>query len=435
LDFDARADLLSQVGTLLREQIGTLAALATQEMGRPLSEARHEIEKCALVCDFYAVHAEPFLEEERIPTDAGKSYVRYEPLGVILGVMPWNFPFWQVFRFAAPALMGGNAVALKHAPNVQMCAQAIERILTDAGLPRGLFVNLPIEVELVERALAHPAVRAIAVTGSERTGRIIAALAGAHLKKTVLELGGSDPFVVLADADIELAAARATHARFTNTGQACIAAKRFIVVPEIADAFVAAFRARIAALRVGDPASEHTQIGPLARSDLRDQLHQQVEDALACGALKLLGCHAIEGRGYYYAPSLIDHLPASAVARQEELFGPVAVVIRAGDEEDAVRIANETRFGLGASVWGRDYQHAEQVVLRIESGLAFVNGVVKSDLRLPFGGIKASGFGRELSFHGTREFCQPRTVWIRDGWTPGTERRRGDRRRGDRRTG
>jgi len=435
LDFGQRAELLSQVATLLREQTGSLALLATQEMGRPLAEARGEVEKCALVCDYYAVHAEPFLEEEPIPSDAGKSYVRYEPLGVVLGVMPWNFPFWQVFRFAAPALMAGNAVLLKHAPNVQLCAQAIERLLTEAGLPAGLFLNLPIEVELVEQVVAHPAVQAVAVTGSERTGRVMAALAGKHLKKISLELGGSDPFVVLADADLDLAVARAVQARFGNSGQACIAAKRFIVVPEIAEAFVSAFVARVGSLKVGDPANEHTQVGPLAREDLRTQLQAQVDATLAAGAIALLGCQPQAGRGYFYPPSVIDQVPSGCVARQEELFGPVAVIIRAADEEDAVRIANETRFGLGASVWGRDYAHAEQVALRMESGLAFVNGVVKSDPRLPFGGIKASGFGRELSYHGIREFCQAKTVWVRDGWTPGTERRRGDRRRGDRRIG
>lgn len=433
LDFGRRAELLSQAATLLREQSGSLAVIATQEMGRPLAEARGEVEKCALVCDYYAVHGEPFLEEEYIPSDAGKSYVRYDPLGVVLGVMPWNFPYWQVFRFAAPALMAGNAVVLKHAPNVQRCAQAIEQLLIDAGLPAGLFTQLPIELELVERVIAHPAVQAVAVTGSEGTGRRLAALAGAHLKKILLELGGSDPFVVLADADLDLVVPRAIQARFANAGQACIAAKRFIVVPEVAEAFVHAFHHRIAALKVGDPANEHTQVGPLARADLRDVLHRQVESTLAAGGKALVGCEPMPGKGFYYAPSLIDHVPAGSPARQEELFGPVAAVIRARDEEDALRIANETRFGLGASVWGRDYHRAEAFALRFEAGCCFVNGVVKSDPRLPFGGIKASGFGRELSFHGIREFCQARTVWVRDGWTPGTERRRGDRRRGERR--
>ena len=433
LDYGRRADILSQAATLLREQTGSLALLAVQEMGRPLSEARAEVEKCALVCDYYAVHAEPFLEEEPMPSDAGKSYVRYDPLGLILGVLPWNFPFWQVFRFAAPALMAGNGVLLKHAPNVQLCAQAIERILLEAGLPTGVFVQLPIEVDLVEQVIAHPAVQAVSVTGSERTGRAVAALAGAHLKKTVLELGGSDPFVVLADADLELTVSRAVQSRFTNCGQACIAAKRFIVVPEIAEAFVAAFKQRISQLKVGDPANDHTQLGPLARADLRDQLHAQVETTLAEGGQALVGCTPLPGRGYFYAASLIDHVPEGSLARREELFGPVAVVIRARDEDDAVRIANETRFGLGASVWGHNYQHAEQVALRIEAGATFVNGIVKSDPRLPFGGIKASGYGRELSYQGIREFCQARTVWVRDGWSPGTDRRRGDRRRGDRR--
>lgn len=435
VDFGARAELLSEAATCLRAQAEALAALATREMGRPLAEARGEIEKCALVCDYYAVHAEPFLEDEFIPSDAGKSYVRYDPMGLVLGVMPWNFPFWQVFRFAAPALMAGNAVLLKHAPNVQLCAQAIERVLAEAGLPAGVFTQLPIEVELVERVIAHPAVQAVAVTGSERTGRTVAALAGAQLKKVVLELGGSDPFVVLDDADLELAAARAVQARFGNSGQACIAAKRFIVLPRIAEAFVDALQTRIAALKVGDPAADAIQVGPLARADLRELLHQQVQQTLAAGAQARVGCAPLPGPGFFYAPSLIDHVPAGSTARLEELFGPVAAVIRARDEDDAVRIANETRFGLGASVWSHDYQRAEQLALRIDAGCSFVNGVVKSDPRLPFGGIKASGFGRELSFHGIREFCQARTVWVRDGWASGAERRRGDRRRGDRRLG
>ena len=435
LSFAQRADALSEVANLLRERSSVLAELATQEMGRLFSEAQSEVEKCALVCDYYAVHGEPFLEPEPIPTDAGKSYVCYQPLGVVLGIMPWNFPFWQVLRFTAPALMGGNVVLLKHAPNVQQCAQAIERLLQDAGLPVGVFTNLPIEVDLIERVIAHPAVQAVTVTGSERTGRAVAALAGAHLKKIILELGGSDPFIVLADADLDLAVSRAVQARFTNCGQACIAAKRFIVVPQIADAFVAALVERVSQLRVGDPMDAATQIAPLARDDLRTQLHEQVQATLAAGAQALIGCHAIEGPGYFYAPSVIDKVPPHAVARQEELFGPVAAVIRALDEADAVRIANETRFGLGASIWSRNYEHAEAVALRIEAGLTFVNGIVKSDPRMPFGGIKASGHGRELSFHGIREFCQAKTVWIREGWKPGTERRRGDRRRGDRRTG
>ncbi len=347
--------------------------------------------------------------------------------------MPWNFPFWQAVRFVAPALMSGNGVALKHAPSVQGCAQALETLLRDAGVPEGVFTNLPIEVDLVSVAIAHPAVQAVAMTGSERTGRIVAGLAGSQLKKTVVELGGSDAFVVLADADLELAVSRAVQSRFNNAGQACIAAKRFILVPQIAEAFVEALKAKVSALKVGDPTEHGTQIGPLARRDLRDELHRQVQATLAAGAKAVLGCHPLEGPGFFYAPSILDHVPAGCLARQEELFGPVAVCIRARDEADALAIANETRFGLGASIWSRDYARAEQMTGHLQAGLTFVNGVVKSDPRLPFGGIKASGFGRELSFHGIREFCQAKTVWVRDGWTPGQERRRGDRRRGDRR--
>lgn len=418
LSFVQRGQLLKHIATRLRANEEPLARLATQEMGKPIHESRAEVLKCAMICDFYADHAEGFLSTLNEKTDAVKSYVRYEPLGIILAIMPWNYPYWQVVRFCAPALMAGNAVVLKHAPNVQQCAEALVQLMVDAGLPKGLFSNLQIEVDLVEQVVAHPAVQAVAVTGSERTGRTVAALAGAHLKKTVLELGGSDPFIVLADADLDFTLDRAVQSRFGNAGQACIAAKRFIVVPEIADRFVSGLVDRVSKLKVGDPLLPDTQLGPLARADLCDQLHDQVMSTLQAGGKALLGCKPIEGPGFFYAPSVIDHVPAYAVARQEELFGPVAIVIRAKDEHDALKIANETRFGLGASIWSRDTARAEALLEQVQAGMAFVNNIVKSDPRLPFGGIKASGFGRELSFHGIREFCQARTVWV--SHTPGS---------------
>ena len=311
--------------------------------------------------------------------------------------------------------MAGNAVALKHAPNVQQCAEALAKLFVESGFPKSLFSNLQIEVDLVEQAMAHPAVHAVAMTGSERTGRSVAALAGTYLKKCVLELGGSDPFIVLADADLEFTLDRAVQSRFSNAGQACIAAKRFIVVPEIAERFVEGLVARVANLKVGDPLDAETSVGPLARADLRTQLHEQVKRTLEIGGVSLLGCQTMNGPGYFYTPSVIDHAPTDSPARQEELFGPVAVVVRAQDEADALRIANETRFGLGASIWSRDTERAERLLSEIQAGLTFVNCIVKSDPRLPFGGVKASGFGRELSFHGIREFCQARTIWISHG--------------------
>jgi succinate-semialdehyde dehydrogenase / glutarate-semialdehyde dehydrogenase len=410
--FDLRVKVLRRIAELMKANTESLAYLATQEMGKPLLEARAEVLKCAMICEFYADHAPQFLSKLDEQTEASRSYVQYEPLGIILGIMPWNFPYWQVMRFVAPALMAGNAVALKHAPNVQQCAEALVTLMADAGLPDGLFSNLQIEVDLVEQVMAHPAVQAVAMTGSERTGRTVAALAGSYLKKCVLELGGSDPFIVLADADLELTLDRAVQSRFSNAGQACIAAKRFIVVPEIAEQFVQGLVSRVESLKVGDPFLTETRIGPLARPDLRDQLHEQVTKTLELGGKRVMGCAPIEGAGNFYLPSIIDYAPAGSPARQEELFGPVAVVIRAQNEADALTIANETRFGLGASIWSRDTERAERLLAEIQAGLTFVNSIVKSDPRLPFGGVKASGFGRELSFHGIREFCQARTVWV-----------------------
>ena len=411
--FSQRAEVLRNAALQLRAQRDRYATLITREMGKPLREARAEVEKCTTVCDYYAQHGEEFMRAEPVASDAGKSYVAYHPLGVVLAVMPWNFPFWQAFRAAAPALMAGNALLLKHAPNVPQCALAIEAMFRECGLPDGIFTNLMIEVEQVAEAIASPHVHAVTLTGSEAAGRKVAALAGQHLKKCVLELGGSDPFVVLHDADLELTVNMAMASRFNNCGQSCIAAKRFIVVPQIADEFLRELKIRVEALKVGDPLIEATQIGPMARADLRDSLHQQVSDSIAQGAVAVTGCKPVEHEGFFYQPSILDRVTSDTRAWHEELFGPVATVIRAASEADALRIANETRFGLGSSIWSKDTARAEQLAAQIEAGSTFINGMVKSDPRLPFGGVKASGYGRELSHQGMHEFVNVKTVWVR----------------------
>jgi succinate-semialdehyde dehydrogenase/glutarate-semialdehyde dehydrogenase len=332
---------------------------------------------------------------------------------VVLAVMPWNFPFWQVFRAAAPAVMAGNAVVLKHAPNVPKCALAMEAVFRDGGLPEGVFANLMIEVEQVAGVIANPYIRAVTLTGSEAAGRKVAATAGQCLKKCVLELGGSDPFIVLHDADMDLAVSSAVSSRFLNCGQSCIAAKRFILVPQIADDFMRRFKVAVEVLKLGDPMLEDTQIGPMARLDLRETLHKQITDSISQGAVAVTGCKPVEREGFFYQPSILDHVTAKTRAYHEELFGPVAIVIRAASEDDAVRLANETRFGLGSSIWSKDVNRAEQLASRIQAGCTFVNGMVKSDPRLPFGGIKSSGYGRELSRLGIHEFVNAKTVWIR----------------------
>ena len=411
--FVLRAEKLRNAAIHLRAQHDRYATLITQEMGKPLREARAEIEKCAGVCDYYAQHAEEFLHAEPVESDAGKSYVAYYPLGVVLAIMPWNFPFWQVFRAAAPALMAGNALLLKHAPNVPQCALAIEAMFRDCGLPEGVFANLMIEVEQAADVIASPHVHAVTLTGSEAAGRKVAACAGQHLKKCVLELGGSDPFIVLHDADLELAVDMAMASRFMNCGQSCIAAKRFIVVPQIADEFLHRLKIKVEMLRLGDPLEDATQIGPMARLDLRDELHRQVSESIVQGALAVTGCQPVKREGFFYQPSILDRVTADTRAYHEELFGPVAIIIRAASEEDALRIANETRFGLGSSIWSKNTARAEQLATQIQAGCTFINGMVKSDPRLPFGGVKASGYGRELSRLGMLEFVNAKTVWIR----------------------
>lgn len=411
--FVERATVLRAAAAVLRQRVTFYADLITLEMGKPIREARAEIEKCAWVCEFYAEHGPTFLQDEMIQTDAARSLVAYEPLGPVLAVMPWNFPFWQVFRFAAPALMAGNVGLLKLASNVPQCSLAIADAWEAAGAPHGVFQSLLISATTTERLIGDPRIKAVTLTGSEAAGRRIAQTAGLHLKKTVLELGGSDAFIVLPDADLDLAATTGATSRFLNGGQSCIAAKRFIVVEPVATAFLERFVRAAAALKMGDPQAEETQIGPLARADLRDTLQAQIDDARAHGARLLLGGELPPGPGYFYPPTIIDGVKRGMRAYSEELFGPAAIVLHAQSDEHALEIANDNPYGLGASIWSRDETRAEQMARRLESGSVFVNGLVKSDPRLPFGGIKASGYGRELSRHGIREFVNTKTLWIR----------------------
>jgi len=410
--YATRAVHMDKAAHLLRARKTEYARVMALEMGKPVTQGEAEVDKCAWACEYYAAHAERLLAEQPRETDASRSYVRFDPLGPVLAVMPWNFPFWQVFRFAAPALMAGNVGVLKHASNVPRCAITIEEVFRDAGFPRGVFTTALVGSSAVARLVSDPRIAAATLTGSDRAGSSIAEQAGRELKKTVLELGGSDPFVVLGDADVPAAARVAADARLVNSGQSCIAAKRFIAVEAVADDFTARFVEELKARRVGDPLARETQVGPLARVDLRDALHQQVEESLKRGAKLLLGGEIPPGKGAFYPPTALAEVDKGMAAFDEETFGPVAAVIRARDEGDAIRLANDSPFGLGASVWTRDRARAEQVASQIEAGNVFVNGLVKSDPRLPFGGVKRSGYGRELSEYGIREFVNIKTVWI-----------------------
>lgn len=413
LAMEDRVALLESLAALLRARRDLLADLITEEMGKLRHEARAEVEKCAAGCEYYARQGPAMLADTVVGTDASSSYVHHEPLGTLLAVMPWNFPFWQLFRCAAPAFLVGNSVLLKHAANVPECALAIQAVMDEAGLPEGAFSTLMVPAAAVERLIADPRVHAVTLTGSEAAGRAVAAQAGRQLKKCVLELGGSDPFIVLADADLEATVAGAVLGRYQNAGQSCIAAKRFIVVDEIADEFVAAFREAVLELRPGDPKLPGTTLAPMARQDLRDGLHRQVQACLRAGAEALVGCAPGEGDGAFYAASILDRVQAGMPAYSEELFGPVAAVLRARDEDHAVELANDTAFGLGASIWTADSGHAQRLAMQIRSGQVFINGIVKSDPRLPFGGVRDSGFGRELGWHGLLEFVNAKTVWVR----------------------
>ncbi len=411
--FERRAAALGRAAALLRNEQSVLGRLISAEMGKPLRQAVAEIQKCAWGCEYYAEHAAEMLASECIETDAHKSFVSYRPLGVVLAIMPWNFPFWQTFRFAAPNLMAGNAGLLKHAENVTGCALAIEDLLKRAGFPEGLFRTLVIETSQVEKILDHPKVVAATLTGSTRAGSAVASQAGAQLKKAVLELGGSDPYLILEDADLDVAVAACTTGRLQNSGQSCIAAKRFIVVASQKEAFERALLESMKAYKMGDPLDETTDLGPLARLDLRDALHEQVQKSVAAGAKLLLGGTLPDGPGAFYPPTLLTDVTKGMPTFDEETFGPVAAVIRAEDEEDAIRLANSSPYGLGAAVFTRDVARGERIAnFRLEVGSCFVNAFVKSDPRLPFGGVKGSGYGRELSLIGIREFVNVKTVYI-----------------------
>jgi succinate-semialdehyde dehydrogenase / glutarate-semialdehyde dehydrogenase len=411
--FAHRAELMRKAGAILRANAKDYGRLMALEMGKPVKDGIGEANKSALGCDYYADNAEKFLAPEIVPTDAKKSFIAFQPLGVILAVMPWNFPFWQVFRAAAPALMAGNAMVLKHASNVPGCALAIEKVFTEAGFPEGLFRTLMIGSKAVDAVIEHKLIRGVTLTGSTAAGCAVAAKAGHMLKKTVLELGGSDAYVVLDDADIEQAAAISTKGRLVNSGQSCIAAKRFIVTGKTKAGFEAAFVQRMAAAKMGDPLDEANAVGPQARHDLRDELHRQVQASIAKGAKCLLGGNIPNNQGAFYPPTVLTDVKPGMPAYDEELFGPVAAIIPVADEDAAFAAANDSVFGLGGAIIARDVARAEKLAVeRMESGTVFVNDAVRSDPRLPFGGIKESGYGRELSAFGIREFVNIKTIFI-----------------------
>ncbi|MBI4202025.1 MAG: NAD-dependent succinate-semialdehyde dehydrogenase [Chloroflexi bacterium] len=410
--FRERTALLEQAASYLRTHKATLAATITQEMGKPIVEAEAEVEKCAWNCEFYAGNARRFLANRRVKSAASLSYVAFDPLGTVLAVMPWNFPFWQVFRFAAPAIMAGNTCLLKHASNVPQCSLAIQQVFHETGFPAGVFQSLFVPGAAVEGLIQDSRVQAVTLTGSDVTGSKVAEASGRNLKKTVLELGGADPFIVLPDADLKLAAEMGVRARNQNAGQSCIAAKRFIVVDDVADAFEERFARAVAQLRVGDPMQRDTQVGPLARPDLRDDLESQVQRSVQQGAYPATGGRRLEHKGYFYQPTVLTRVTRQMPAFREETFGPVAAMIRARDAAHAVQLANDSAFGLGASIWTADVKKAQVLARDIEAGGVFINGMVASDPRLPFGGVKRSGYGRELSDFGIREFVNIKTVWI-----------------------
>ncbi|MFL5592675.1 MAG: NAD-dependent succinate-semialdehyde dehydrogenase [Ktedonobacteraceae bacterium] len=410
--FAERGKYLHSVASHLRDHKTELARIAVLEMGKSITEAEAEVEKCAWNCDFFAENAESFLRDEKVASNASESYVAFRPLGVVLAIMPWNFPYWQVFRFAAPTLMAGNTSVLKHASNVSRVALEIERIFQEAGLPQGVLRTVLVPGSETGRLIEDSRIAAVTLTGSEAAGVEVAATSGHVLKKTVLELGGSDPFIVLEDADLDEAAQVAVTARFQNNGQSCIAAKRFIVVDSVAEAFEQKFVANTAKLKVGDPLEYDTRIGPLARKDLQETLDQQVQQSIQQGAKVLIGGKAREGKGNFYEPTILTNVTPQMSVFTDETFGPVAAIIRARDTEHALELANDSKFGLSSNLWTRNIEQARELTARIEAGGVFINGMTASDPRLPFGGVKRSGYGRELSSFGIREFVNVQTVWI-----------------------
>jgi len=412
--FEERASKMKKAGEILNIRCDEFAKIITEEMGKPITQARAEIKKCAWLCEFYAEHTEEYLKPELIKTDYSKSYITYEPLGIIFAVMPWNFPFWQVMRFAVPNLMVGNAGLLKHAPNSTGAALAIEDLFAEAGFPKNLFRSLVIDVDLAGFCIEHPKVAGVTLTGSNRAGQAVGAQAGKALKKVVLELGGSDPYLILEDADLALAAEECALSRMANAGQVCISAKRIIVVEAVREKFLELFLPKIAAYQPGDPMKDQTNLGPMAREDLRNQLHDQVDRSIRAGAKLHMGGNKVPGPGFFYEPTVFLDVKKNTPAYDEELFGPVVCVINAKDEEEAIRIANDTPYGLGAVVFTKDLNKGEQIARdRLKAGTCNVNARVSSDPRLPFGGIKESGYGRELAAFGVREFMNVKTVVIR----------------------
>ncbi|MBU7435803.1 NAD-dependent succinate-semialdehyde dehydrogenase [Paraburkholderia fungorum] len=412
LSGDARASVLSKMAVALRRNIEALAMMATREMGKPVSQARAEVEKCAVLCDWYAEHGPAMLVDEKTSIENDKAFVSHLPIGGILAVMPWNFPYWQIMRGAVPILLGGNAYVLKHAPNVMGCAYLIQDMWAEAGLPEGAFAVINVTNDLVSKAILDSRIAAVAVTGSVRAGSAIAAQAGAALKKSVLELGGSDPFIVLADADLEGAVRAAVVGRFQNTGQICIAAKRIILEKPIQAEFTERFVAAVKDLKIGDPEAEDTYIGPMARYDLRDEMDGQVQGTIDGGATVLLGGNKIDGPGNYYEPTILTNVTPGMVSFDQEIFGPVASLITADDADQAIELANMSEFGLSGAIWTGDAVKAKSIARRLQTGGVFVNGFSASDPRVPIGGIKKSGYGRELSHFGVREFTNAQTVWF-----------------------
>jgi succinate-semialdehyde dehydrogenase / glutarate-semialdehyde dehydrogenase len=412
--FAQRAKMMNNAATILEQEKESVARLMTLEMGKTFRSAIDEAVKCAWACRYYAENAERFLADEVIETTANRSYVRYQPVGIVLAVMPWNFPFWQVFRFIAPGLMAGNVGLLKHASNVPQCALKVEEILREADFPDGAFQTLLIGSQQVDRVLDDPRVAAATLTGSEEAGVQVGMSAAKRIKKVVLELGGSDPFIVMPSANLEEAAATAVKARIVNNGQSCIAAKRFIVSEEIADRFEREFVGKMEALKLGDPFDEKTELGPLATADAVTSLHADVRKTVDAGAKVLTGGQPAPGPGNFYLPTVLTNIPTQSPAYREELFGPVASIFRVRNVDEAIRVANDTRFGLGASAWTNDKAERERFVSELEAGMVFINQMVASDPRVPFGGVKRSGHGRELGTFGIREFTNVKTVWIRE---------------------
>lgn len=412
-NFEERAVLLRNIATCLRAKKEALANLATREMGKPINQSRAEVEKCAMSLEYYATHGGKMLQDELVTTDAQKSFVSFQPLGVVLAVMPWNFPYWQVFRAMGPILMAGNTMLLKHASNVSGCALAIEDILNEARVPRNLFQTLLLPASEVSELIAHPSIAAVTFTGSTTAGKQVASVAASHIKKQVLELGGSDAYILLKDADLDLAVRTCVNGRLVNSGQSCVAAKRFIVVKELKSSFEQGMLAAFEATSFGDPLDEKNKIGPMARKDLRDELHQQVLESIAKGAVLLCGGYIPDGEGAYYPPTILTNVKKGMPAYDDELFGPVAAIIEAYDEADAIHKANDTIYGLGSGIFSQDIQRAEEIATKeLQAGSCFVNAFVHSDPRLPFGGIKQSGYGRELSGYGIREFVNIKTVYV-----------------------